>query len=114
MASDTHYFPSFELLMDDLRDYRYYGDDLIHPSEMAVEYIWDYLVEHHTSTATQHLLRRCINISKSIDHRPVDPHSPNYRSFLVDLQSKMVELQDRVDYTGELKQVQFKLDQLPA
>ena len=51
------YFPAYELVLDDLRDYRFYADDMIHPSSVAVDYIWERLVEHGMDGKLQQLIR---------------------------------------------------------
>ena len=69
----VHYFPAFELLMDDLRDYRFYADDLVHPSRQAVEYIWERFAEAALSERTQALLPEVGRIVAACAHRPRHP-----------------------------------------
>lgn len=79
---DCDYFPSYELLLDDLRDYRFYKEDMIHPSESAIRYIRDKFADTYFSPATQKLLKECIKIQKALIHRPLHPESDAYRRFL--------------------------------
>lgn len=51
----VHYFPAYELVMDDLRDYRFYEKDLVHPNEMAIDYIWDYFSNTYFNREIQQL-----------------------------------------------------------
>ena len=75
------YFPSYEIMMDELRDYRYYATDMIHPSEMAIDYIFErftttYLTEEAIRTAEE-----IKKIKKSLSHRPLHPDSEEYQKF---------------------------------
>ncbi|MEE4114859.1 MAG: GSCFA domain-containing protein [Marinilabiliaceae bacterium] len=64
----TSYFPGYELVMDDLRDYRYYADDLLHPSSMAVEYIWDFFKASYFDTDTGKLADKILKITRAYEH----------------------------------------------
>jgi len=77
----AHYFPAYELLLDDLRDYRFYAADMIHPADTAVDYIWEQFSETYFSRETQHLLERIAKISAAARHRPFHPESPEHRAF---------------------------------
>ena len=80
-ATRLCYFPSYEILMDDLRDYRFYGDDLVHPSSQAVEYIGEKFFEAATTPACQQVMQRVERIVTAANHRPMNPHSEQYRDF---------------------------------
>lgn len=75
------YFPSYEILIDDLRDYRFYGDDLVHPSSQAIEYIGEKFFEVATTPACQQLMQRIERIVVASNHRPINPRSEQYRDF---------------------------------
>ena len=64
------YFPSYEIMMDDLRDYRFYQDDLLHPSMMAIQYIQKYVSEYLLAPALQEREEYCKKLSKRLSHRP--------------------------------------------
>lgn len=66
----TDYFPSFEIMNDDLRDYRFYGPDLVHPSDMAVDYIWEKFQQRYLSEASRRLLAEGEKLTKRLNHRP--------------------------------------------
>jgi hypothetical protein len=68
--SCCHYFPAYEILMDDLRDYRFYREDLLHPSEMALKYIWEKFEDNFFSPFTQNILRKIQALHKNLAHRP--------------------------------------------
>lgn len=78
-APQVSYFPAYELLMDDLRDYRFYADDLIHPSAMAENYIWQKFSGSYFSEETRQLLRRWDDIQRAMAHRPLHPESEAHR-----------------------------------
>lgn len=77
----AYYFPSFEIMMDDLRDYRFYGEDMVHPSAVAVSYIWEKLCETALSPSTRDTLARVEQIVKAAEHRPTNPSSEAHRTF---------------------------------
>ena len=78
---NASYFPSFEIMNDDLRDYRFYAEDMVHPSALAIDYIWKCFSEAAFSPATQSLIERIEAISKAMAHRPFNPQSEAYRRF---------------------------------
>ena len=104
---NAHYFPAFELLNDDLRDYRFYADDLCHPSSQAVAYIRERFAEAAFTPATREQMRRVERLLAFCAHRPHHPHSEAYRA-----QCRMVieEMQHaNVDFSCEIAQLQAHL-----
>lgn len=75
------YFPAYEILTDDLRDYRFYADDLVHPSLAAVEYVWEKFSESVLTSEAQALQPRIEEIVSAAAHRPRNPHSEAHRRF---------------------------------
>ena len=75
------YFPSYEILIDDLRDYRYYADDLAHPSKMAVDYVWERFCESVLSDEARAKLPLVEQIVTAAEHRPFNPESEAHQSF---------------------------------
>ena len=75
------YFPSFEILIDDLRDYRYYGEDLAHPSKMAVDYVWERFCEAVLGKEAKLLMPKIEQIVTAASHRPFNPDSEAHRTF---------------------------------
>lgn len=75
------YFPAFELLTDDLRDYRFYADDLVHPSEQAAQYIWERFAEAALDPGTRRLAERIEALVRSSRHRPLHPGSDAWHRF---------------------------------
>lgn len=78
---DVHYFPAYEILNDDLRDYRFYADDLVHPAPQAVEYVWEKFSAAVLSEQARRLLPDVRHIVVAAAHRPRNPQSATYREF---------------------------------
>ena len=89
------YFPAYEILMDELRDYRFYADDMLHPSSQAVEYIWQQLVGHYFSPRAKEFLREWAPLKAALNHRPFNPDSEEYQQFLADTHTKIDALLSR-------------------
>lgn len=79
---DTWYFPAYEMVMDDLRDYRFFEPDMIHPNSLAVDYIWDHFSESFFEDSTQHLLQRIRKITQAARHRPFHTGTEAHQAFL--------------------------------
>lgn len=79
--ANAKYFPSYEILCDELRDYRFYADDMIHPSKVAVDYIWERFEEFAFSAATIDLVKRIKRIADAVAHRPLRPETEAHRTF---------------------------------
>ncbi len=87
------YFPAYELMMDDLRDYRFYGDDMLHPNDTAIEYIWQKFVDSRISSDSIPLLKQIESIQKSLKHRAFNSDSESYKNFQKSLKEKIDQLQ---------------------
>jgi hypothetical protein len=96
--SNADYFPAYELLMDDLRDYRFYSSDLTHPSEMAIDYVWEYFSECFFSEETRKLMKRIREINEELQHRPLFPDSKMFQSFQKQTQKKIEVLQQQYPF----------------
>lgn len=94
------YFPAFEILMDDLRDYRFYGLDLAHPSDEAVEYIKDIFLDSAVSTESRKLLDEAEALARRAAHRPLNPDSDNAIRFMAETQKLKMEFAEK--HTGML------------
>ncbi len=97
---NAHYFPSYEILIDDLRDYRYYADDLAHPSKMAVEYVWERFCEYALTDKARELLPKIEQIVSAAEHRPFNPESEEHRAFCRKMLAK-TETMPEIDFTNE-------------
>ncbi len=94
------YFPSYEIMMDDLRDYRFYADDLVHPTKMAVDYIAEKFFEAATSNDTRQMMARIGKIVQASQHHPQNPNSDKYRGFCKQ-QLQAIDNIDGVDMSKE-------------
>ena len=95
---DTGYFPAYEILIDDLRDYRFYSTDMLHPSESAIEYIREKFSDFYFGNETRNLLKECMKISRALAHRPKNPNTPEYLEFLTQNIFKFESLIKKYDY----------------
>lgn len=89
------YFPAYEIMMDELRDYRFYREDMLHPTPQAVEYIWQQLVDHYFSPRAQQFLQEWAPLKAALNHRPFNPDSDAYHQFLADTNAKVNALLTR-------------------
>lgn len=87
------YFPSYEIMMDELRDYRYYAPDMIHPSQTAIDYIWERFTQAFVTEEAQQTMLQVDAIQKGLQHRPFNPDSASHTAFTAKLQQKIKALQ---------------------
>jgi len=95
------YFPSNEIMMDELRDYRFYAEDMIHPNSVAIDYIWQRFSETAISEESHSIMKEVETIQKGLAHRPFNSNSESHQQFLSKLHDKMVKLQK------QFPQIQF-------
>ena len=84
-----HYFPSYEIVMDELRDYRFYAEDMLHPSSVAVEYIGKRFSDTFFTFETQSKVKEWQNIQKALKHKPFNPDSDEHKEFLRKTQERL-------------------------
>ncbi|MEG1622023.1 MAG: GSCFA domain-containing protein [Alistipes sp.] len=94
---NVSYFPAYELLTDDLRDYRFYADDLVHPAPQAVDYIWEKFCTSALSDHTRHLLTQVEALVTATHHRPTHPNSTAYRLFCQKMSNSIVSLEQATE-----------------
>jgi hypothetical protein len=92
------YFPAYELVIDDLRDYRFYKDDLVHPNETAVNYVWEHFVNSCVHPNSQQLLKTIQDLNRARQHKPFNPESPQHQQFLRTYARKVAALQQEHPY----------------
>ena len=92
------YFPAYELVLDELRDYRFYADDLVHPSELAVRYVWERFTQWCLAPEAVRLMADYEDIRKALAHRPLHPESGEYKRFLEQTLLKMERLDEKYPY----------------
>lgn len=108
---EVGYFPAYEIMMDDLRDYRFYEPDMIHPSKVATHYIWEKFGERYFSDNTRQLNARWQKVYQSIQHRAFNPGSAQHNSFLRQVLLDLQELKSSLDVSKEIEQIQLRLNE---
>lgn len=97
-SDKAFYFPGYEIMMDDLRDYRFYDSDMLHPSQLAIDYIWqkfsDALIEHQAMQVTEKVHR----IQQALSHRPVNPKSHEFKMFVDKILNAIDSLQKQYPF----------------
>lgn len=90
-----HYFPAYEIVCDELRDYRFYAPDMLHPSEQAVDYLWERLVEACFSPQARQWLDEWRGVREALAHKPFHPESQDYQDFMAKTREREKELMER-------------------
>lgn len=85
----THYFPSYEIMLDDLRDYRFYKKDLLHPNELAIDYIWEKFSKVWINEEVKNIMQKVSKIQNGLNHKPFNPNSEQHKLFLKKMRFKM-------------------------
>ncbi len=99
-----HYFPSYEIMMDELRDYRFYADDMLHPGSLAVNYIWECFKKVCFSDNTLRIIQELDGLKKALEHRPFHPDSDAYKTFLRQNLLKIRNLKEKFPYLDVRKE----------
>ena len=109
------YFPAYELLLDDLRDYRFYASDMLHPSEVAEDYIWEKFARTYFDADFGRFRKEWAAVRQSLGHRPLHAGAPEHRQFLESTREKLEQLHLReVEVAAELNEVRMQLAALPV
>ncbi|NDP21755.1 MAG: GSCFA domain-containing protein [Paludibacter sp.] len=86
--SQVHYFPAYEIQMDELRDYRFYSADMLHPSEVAIDHIWERFSETYFTSETFKIKTQLERLRADLQHRPLFPESEEYLSFMKNIEKR--------------------------
>ena len=89
----NYYFPSYEIQMDELRDYRFYNSDMLHPNSLAIDIIWERFAQTWFSDKAQRTMVEVEAIQKGLNHKPFNPNSKGFDDFKRNLQAKIEDLQ---------------------
>lgn len=108
--SHVDYFPAYEIVMDDLRDYRFYAGDMLHPSQQAIDYIWDKFGMVYFGEETGGLIKEIDKLNKAMAHRPFNPEAGSYKKFLQANKEKTIELKNKYPYLDFEKELKFFSD----
>ena len=106
------YFPSYEIVVDELRDYRFYADDMVHPSSLAVSYLWECFSRAFFGNDTLRVLAEVGTIQRDLSHKPFFPESEAYKNFLGQIVLKIKQLSEKytyLDFQNELELCRMRL-----
>ena len=100
-----YYFPAYEIVMDDLRDYRFFADDMLHPSQQAIDYVWESLSHTLLPLFTQNLVKEIDEIISALNHRPRNPKGQAHLKFIEATLQKIRKLEEQygLDFEKEKK-----------
>ena len=93
-----HYFPAYEIVLDELRDYRFYANDMAHPSPLAIDYVWERFAEHCIEKEAQPFMLQWEKICSGMEHRPFNPQAEKYKQFIEQIIEKIEELKRQYPY----------------
>jgi hypothetical protein len=114
LLPNVSYFPAYELLTDDLRDYRFYAADMLHPSDVAEDYIWERFARAYFDADFGRFRKEWAAVRQSLGHRPLHPGAPEHRTFLDQTRERLERMTAQgVDVRQELRDVQRQLAALP-
>jgi len=91
----VHYYPSYELIMDDLRDYRFYSEDMIHISPQAVDYIYNHFQKSFYSDETKDVEKQILKLKQALNHRPFNPNTKEHIAFVKNTKKKIELLKEK-------------------
>lgn len=106
---DAEYFPAYELMMDDLRDYRFYKADMLHPTTEAEDYIWEKFSERYFSPELKDFVEKWSSVLSAIRHKPFHPAAISHQQFLRDTLKRVEQWKDVVDVEEELRLVRAQI-----
>ena len=92
MEKNIEYFPAYEYVIDDLRDYRFYSEDLVHPNYAATQYVWEKLVDTYMSAETQSMMKQVAELQLAFNHKPFFSGSTEHQKFLLSYIEKTMHL----------------------
>jgi hypothetical protein len=114
LLPDVSYFPAYELLTDDLRDYRFYAADMLHPSEVAEDYIWEKFARTYFDVDFGRFRKEWAAVQQSLGHRPLHAGAPEHRQFLLNTLEHLQRLAgQQVDVSAEQQDLEQRLAALP-
>ena len=94
----VNYFPSYEIVQDELRDYRFFEKDMLHPNALAIDYIWEQLTSVYCTELTHSIMKEIDSIQKGLAHRSFNPSTESHQKFLFALQQKIKIIQNKVTH----------------
>jgi hypothetical protein len=106
------YFPAYELVLDDLRDYRFFKDDMIHPSKLAIDYVWDYFKKTYFSEKTSELNRQIDRLIQAKNHRPFEERSESHQKSIQNQIQKIRQLEKQFSFLNFEKELNWFSEKL--
>jgi len=97
-SENTHYFPSYELLMDELRDYRFYKQDMVHPNQIAIDYVWEKFQPIWIDADVNPIMQEVNQLQKGFAHKPFNPLAEEHAIFLSSLAKKAKAMESRFPF----------------
>lgn len=97
-VGEISYFPSYEIMMDELRDYRFYANDMLHPSPLAIDFIWERFTATHINSNAKPIMDMVQTIRKEQAHRPFNPQSLSHQKFEAKLKEKIAKLEAQYSF----------------
>ena len=101
---NSFYFPAYELIIDDLRDYRFFNEDMIHPSKVAIDYVWQRFSDMYFDEKTKQINQQIKKIIQAKNHRPFEVQSIDYQQFI---NNQIVKIRN---YQTQFPTVNFETD----
>lgn len=98
LQGDPLYFPAYEIMMDELRDYRFYATDMVHPNSLAIDYIWEKFKYVWISEGAYPVMEKVAEVQKGLMHRPFAPESGSHLQFLAKQQQKIGNLREKYPF----------------
>jgi lysophospholipase L1-like esterase len=108
-AEQVYYFPSFELMMDEMRDYRFYAEDMIHPNKVAEDRIWEAFTQTYLHNDAQKLLKEWGQVQKALQHKAFRSDTPSHQQFLSNTLAKLLSLSEQLEVDKEIALVRSQL-----
>jgi hypothetical protein len=108
---NTYYFPAYEIMIDDLRDYRFYEQNLTHPNDMAIQYIWDKFKSACLSASCIETLKHVEKLNAALSHRVRNPDSEEHRIFIENHLKLLAQLKEKYEYLDFDEEIKYFLSQ---
>lgn len=105
--SNSYYFPAYEIVIDDLRDYRFYSEDMVHPNYHATEYVWEKFLQACTTLETKNIIKEVAAINLAVTHKPFFVHSEQHQLFLQKTYQKIEALQSQYSFLDFSSQIEL-------
>jgi len=106
---NVHYFPAYEIMLDDLRDYRFYDKDMLHPNEVAQDYIWNIFQKTYFDQETIEFIKQWGKLMKAMAHKPFHPHTASHQKFVGKLLNQLEGISKKVNVDNEIELVKSQL-----